>query len=408
MTQPKEITMRRMTSAAALIGMLFTASCKNLEVSDLNAPSLGDLENGATRSGIAAAVQGLVAETRVNAGGLVATYGAFGREGYNLDPSNPQNAANVYVALDQDINVGWVTAYRTIKVGNTIMSTVDGVAGVTAAEREGVKGFVKTMDAMALLQLIMGNDVSGAAIDVSAKPSDPLPAIVLKGPVYARIISLLDEAATHLNAAGSAFFFQLPPGFTGFSTPQTFLKFNKALRARSNIYIKNFPAALTDIAASFVDTSGTTPLSGGVYWDFSTQAGDAVNPVFDPTTRQRFAHPSFLKDAKVKAGGAKDNRALAKVAPIDTIIRNSFVLTEKLTVYNTSAAPMPIIRNEELVLLRAEALLACTGVAGAITCSGNAADQTNALANVNYTRVTSGGLPPIGAGAWLALTPEQR
>src|SRR6185503_4952695 len=192
--------------------------------------------------GIAAAVQGLIAETRTNAGGLVATYGSFGREGYNLDPSNPQNAANVYNVLDQDINVGWVTAYRTLKQGNTIMTSVDGVASMTAAEREGVKGFVKTMEAMSLLQLIMGNDVSGAATDVAAKTTDPLPPVVGRAQVYQRIVSLLDEAATHLNAAGAAFSFQLPPGFTGFSTPLTFLKFNKALRARANVYTKNFAA----------------------------------------------------------------------------------------------------------------------------------------------------------------------
>jgi hypothetical protein len=71
MAQPeRDTTMRRIIGAAALIGLL-TASCKSLEVPDLNAPSLGDLETGATRSGIAAAVQGLIAESRTNAGGLV-------------------------------------------------------------------------------------------------------------------------------------------------------------------------------------------------------------------------------------------------------------------------------------------------------------------------------------------------
>jgi hypothetical protein len=408
MAQPeRDLTMRRIIGAAALIGML-TASCKNLEVSDLNAPSLSDLETGATRSGIAAAVQGLIAETRTNAGGLVSTYGSFGREGYNLDPSNPQNAANVYVSLDQDINVGWVTAYRTLKQGNTVMTSVDGVAGVTAAEREGVKGFVKTLEAMALLQLIMGNDVSGAAVDVAAKTNDPLPPVVGRTQVYQRIVSLLDEAVTHLNAAGAAFSFQLPPGFTGFSTPQTFLKFNKALRARANVYTKNFTGALTDLGLSFVDATGATPLTAGVYWDYSTQAGDAVNPVYDPTTRQRFAHPSFLANAKLKSGGAKDNRALTKVAAIDTVVRNAFTVTEKLTVYTTSAAPIPIIRNEELVLLRAEANLACAGVSPALNCSASVPAQTAALADLNVTRQTSGGLPAIALGTWLALTEAQR
>src|SRR6185436_855682 len=102
-------------------------------------------------------------------------------------------------------------------------------------------------------------------------------------------------------------------------------------------------------------------------------------------------------------------RVTAKVATLpDSIIRNGFVLKERLTVYTTSAAPIPIIRNEELVLLRAEANLACTGVSPAVNCSASVPAQTAALADLNVTRTTSGGLPAIALGTWLALTAEQR
>jgi hypothetical protein len=60
------------------------------------------------------------------------------------------------------------------------------------------------------------------------------------------------------------------------------------------------------------------------------------------------------------------------------------------------------------VLLRAEANLACTGVSPAVSCSASVPAQTAALADLNVTRQTSGGLPPIALGAWLALTEEQR
>ena len=53
----------------------------------------------------------------------------------------------------------------------------------------------------------------------------------------------------------------------------------------------------------------------------------------------------------------------------------------------TAAAPVPIIRNEELVLLRAEAN---NGLAGGVLAAND----------VNYIRVASGGLAPIvGLGA---------
>src|SRR5262249_12060782 len=156
--------------------------------------------------------------------------------------------------------------------------------------------------------------------------------------------------------------------FTGFTTPSDFLKFNKALRARTNVYSKNYSAALNDLAASFLNTTAPIGLATGVYWDFSTNPGDLVNPNYDPTTRQRFAHPSFLANAQLKPDLTKDNRALTKVAPIDTVKRGtpSFVLTEKLMVYTSNGAPIPIIRNEELILLRAEANIALNNNTAAI------------------------------------------
>src|SRR5260370_29568139 len=122
---------------------------------------------------------------------------------------------------------------------------------MTAQEKEGVKGFVQTHEAMGLLQLIMGEDATGAAIDVATNPTDALPPVVGKAAVYARILALLDSGATHLAAAGTAFSFQLPPGFSAFSTPATHILFNKALRARANVYTKSWAAALVDLGASF-------------------------------------------------------------------------------------------------------------------------------------------------------------
>src|SRR5439155_14940359 len=91
--------------------------------------------------------------------------------------------------------------------------------------------------------------------------------------VYARIITLLDQAQTDLQAAGSSFAMTLSSGFAGFDTPPNFLKFNRALRARVAVYRSDYPAALTALNASFVNTS--SPLTLGAYHVFSTSSGDA-------------------------------------------------------------------------------------------------------------------------------------
>ena len=56
------------------------------------------------------------------------------------------------------------------------------------------------------------------------------------------------------------------------------------------------------------------------------------------------------------------------------------------TIYESNTAPVPIIRNEELILLRAEARFFTGNTAGA-------------LADINLIRTTSGGLAPRGAFA---------
>jgi len=56
----------------------------------------------------------------------------------------------------------------------------------------------------------------------------------------------------------------------------------------------------------------------------------------------------------------------------------------RITAYASNTAPVPIIKNEELILLRAEARLA-TG------------DRAGAIADLNLVRTVSGGLAPLPA-----------
>jgi hypothetical protein len=56
--------------------------------------------------------------------------------------------------------------------------------------------------------------------------------------------------------------------------------------------------------------------------------------------------------------------------------------THRFIIYSGLAASVPIIRNEELILLRAEARY-------------QSGDQANALTDINFIRVNSGGLAPL-------------
>ena len=94
-------------------------------------------------------------------------------------------------------------------------------------------------------------------------------------------------------------------------------------------------------------------------------------------------HPRITNNAQKKPDGTLDNRVLAKTKPITPLAR--FGLTNvnaTWTNYPSQTSPYAYLRNEELILLRAEANLALGNTAAAV-------------ADINFIRVNSGGLAPI-------------
>ena len=102
--------------------------------------------------------------------------------------------------------------------------------------------------------------------------------------------------------------------------------------------------------------------------------------------RQIFSLPENDTDAQLQVDGVtKDARLIRKtraLVPSQTI--HGIIVSSVFTIYTGQDAPVPIIRNEELILLRAEANLGL----------GN---RTAALDDINFIRVNSGNLPALGA-----------
>ncbi|MBI4541740.1 MAG: RagB/SusD family nutrient uptake outer membrane protein, partial [Gemmatimonadetes bacterium] len=197
------------------------------------------------------------------------------------------------------------------------------------------------------------------------------------------------------------------PGFADFDAPASFLKFNRALRARVAVYQDDFSTALTALGQSFLSTSAS--LDFGAYHTFGTGSGDALNAVYDPDARALHAHPSLRTDAQLQGvedgpgesdqphlqlNGARDQRFLDKTLDIASKTVQGITTDLIFNVYQSPTDPIPIIRNEELILLRAEANLGL----------GN---LTTALADINFIRENSGGLPAYsGAVTASALRTE--
>jgi hypothetical protein len=94
------------------------------------------------------------------------------------------------------------------------------------------------------------------------------------------------------------------------------------------------------------------------------------------------AHPSFLTEAQTQPGGAIDRRASSKAVTGISLSTQGVSSNLRITAYASNVAGVPIIKNEELILLRAEVQLAL----------GN---RAAAIADLNFIRVNSGGLAPL-------------
>jgi hypothetical protein len=418
--------------ALALSGTLVLAAC-DFDVPDLNRPLLDQVTTNPTPALATALATGLVNGERADIAqriGYVSELGILGRESYVFSGSDDRFVTELLIAPSLDPstpNFGgnfWLAEYENQRNANLLLDMLPQVVGLTDAEKESIRGFAKTVMALDLLKVIDTHDVNGACIDVDL-PIGQLAPIVGKDAVFARIALLLDQAQAHLTAAGTtAFPFALGNGFTSFKTPANFLLVNRAVAARVAVYRGQFAAALTALAASFIDpaTPGGTPASSaslapfpgtGVFHAYGNGSGDTQNNL---NTSDILAHPSIVTDAEQLAAppagcsgltgdaafakACLDNRVMTKVVAVSPVSGvDSLSSGYGFNMYPNTDSLVPIIRNEELILLRAEANIGLGNI--------GAAKQ-----DIDYIRVNSGGIGPstgLNAGNILdALLKQKR
>lgn len=379
----KYATALRSALALAVVPAVL-AGCDELTVPDFNNPSIEDLQTNPTRTAVVTATTGLLEGARQNIASpnaYVSLLGILGRESYNFDNAEPRFVTELLIGpMSPGGAFGgnlWTLRYRNIRNANIVLRAVDKVPGFSAAEAAGIRGFAKTIQALDLLLVINSRHLNGAVIDTDRPLSEGPGAIEPRAVVLADISSLLDEANTDLAGAGGSFAFPMTSGFGGFNTPATFAEFNRALKARVEVYRKNYAQALPALNASFLDPSASLDL--GAYYDFSSGSGDTQNSLSSATIR---AHPSIVADAQTQPGGELDQRVQDKVKTITP--RTQLGLSSNLgfTLYPTAESPVPIITNEELILLRAEARW-FTG------------DKPGATSDLNLIRNRAGGLAAV-------------
>jgi starch-binding outer membrane protein, SusD/RagB family len=401
-----------MSKLSIVIGVTLSAvalaSCANFDVTNPNQPTLDDLLANPTRAKLSAAATGLFSHSRNEITSFIWRLGSMGREGINLAGNNQPDYQEPYFGPLSPSGFGgalWQSRYGLIRDANTYLDALAKTTDLSAGEKAVSQAMAETLKALAFMYVIETRAKLGAPVDVGhAIDAAPAP-FVTEDSVYGYALGLLNDASSKLQAnAATGFPFPTPPGYAGFDSPSTFREFVNALIAKANVLRATagcgtpcYNAALTALNSTFIDASDPSQLQTGVYFDFSSSPNDQVNDLSEPLDGVRyFADSLILYQEAQRNGTTIDLRLTSKTAPATASSPQSIggvdiTGTLKFTRYFTNsqadaAHPIPIIKNEELILLRAEARY-LTGNTG------------GGLSDLNYVRVNSGGLAPYGSFA---------
>jgi hypothetical protein len=395
--------MKRYTTIVLAAAGLVAVGCKDNPVANpIDAPTVDALSGSLTRVTLQQLGTGVLAQDRnsANAFAYAIEPGIWGRDVYRVDASEPRF---VQETLGGNPDPGsfsgsgnWAGFYTAIRAANNLVLALPAAAtpSFTAAEINATRGFIRTMKALDYWRIIEMHDTVGATIQTD----DPSAVTDLKckATVMAYIAALLDSANTDLAAAGGTtkLPFTLPTGFTAFgrdySLVSNIVRFNRGVKGKVDFYRgldrKNptaslFPTAITEL----------TQALGGAAPGAVPAADFAKGPyyVFVPGGSENA--PNTISDAKiglnplvgdsVQAGDTRASKIVPRTALSGFGVSTTITFSKAVASTTNQAAPLGILRDEELVLLRAQAYI-------------EAGQLANAILDINDVR-TSYGLAPV-------------
>ncbi len=370
---------------------LLVLSCKK-DYGDLNQATVQAFTANATEGELNNLVSGTESGMRTNLALYLDDCGIIGRELYHFSPSEPRYVTDLLGAAGATLSNSnfyitnpWASRYPVIKNSNGLISSAANSKLITAAQQAAYIGFAQTIKAYQLLLCLNLTDTNGIRVNV-ADPNNLGPFVNYPAGLAA-ISSLLDSGSTNLANGSVAFTLA---GFGTYSDAPGLLKFNRALAARVDVYQSKWAKALTDLNGSFFNLNGL--LTDGVFNVFSTGSGDQLNTFFIPqntTGEVRVAHPSYATD--ILSGD--DRLGKATVRTVGAASLDGLSSIRDVWVYTSSTAPIPIVRNEELILIYAEANIQSN-------------DFGDAVSALNVIRQAHGLAPYSGALTSQALLTE--
>lgn len=374
---------KHLTKALCLSGMVLSlGSCSFFELEDVTDPNFPDRTsflNNPTKSQLDFLATGTFSDLRTNGAntgqGILLAYqvpGVIGREIYVLSTSDNRYVTEL-LGINPIDNANYLSGYfgsysSARRSARTLADAATNSPQISEEQRNGYLGFANTAEAYAMLVLSDLQYENGLRIDVS----DPLkPGKIKPYPeVLAAIKAKLDLGVSQFAKAGATLPFPVPSGFTDFKTPATMIQFNRALAARTAIRSNSYQEALTAVQASFF--SLTAAPTAGPLFNYGGANPDVFNSLFQvPNSKGStvvVAHPSFVTD--IRPGDTR----ISKVRKRDLRSTTGLSSEYEPAIYANNTAPIPVIKNEELILIAAEAYLNTGNKAKAV-------EAINVLAN---------------------------
>jgi hypothetical protein len=397
--------MKRYSTIALGVAVFAVSACKDNPVANpIEAPTI-DALGSLTRTSLQQLTIGAMAQSRVETNNTphAIQSGIFARDVYRIESSEPRWVSETLGGQPDPGSFaggrGFTGFYTAIRAYNTILLALGSAnpALFTTAEINAMRGFLRTQKAVDYMSLIALRDTVGIPIQ-SDDPAE-VTAVRCKAAVLSYVAALLDSANADFAAAGAATALPIPAtsfptGFRSFGRNYTIVSnlilYNRGWKGKVDYYRgidrssptpSLFPTAITELTQALGGAApGAVPpanFANGAYWVF-VPGGSEAQP--NAIAENTIGLNPMVGDS-IQAGDTRASKIVTRTAPLTGQgLSTNITYVGAVASPANQARPLPILRDEELVLLRAQAYIETDQLA-------------NALLDINSVR-TSYGLPP--------------
>ena len=388
---------------ALTAGLALAAGCiDNTVVAPENAPTTDALTGALTSAGVKTLSIGVLAQDRVagSSFGYLLFPEVYARDAYRIDSNEPRYVTETLGGAPDPGSFAaggpaYTNAFTAIRAATSLLIALPKTpeTQVSATKRSMTAGVIQTFKGLEYYRVLETRDTLGVPIQ-TAQPSEVTP-LSCKATVLTYIAGQLDSANASLAAAGKSetLPFTPPSGFKNgldYGVDSNFVLFNRGLRGKVELYrglqhtsplAGAFTNAITFLTQALRGAApgavASSTFANGVYLTFVTGTENAVNPLVDSKIG---INPKA--DSGLQSGDTRASKIVIRPGATPTLAGSGLTTTKTYVGASTADAanqtkPIAILRDEELVLLRAQAYF-------------EAGQYANGAADLNSVRTTYG------------------